>query len=316
MVLPKSLLYRGSTTVVPFRVAPAVGTSQPRMMYYHHHHHRDTDNNNNSILPRGYSFHHAMTTFPTCCLHQQQQQILKRHVLNRTNHHHQNNINDGVLSRTSYSSIRWNSTVTTTTGTTNTNIVTNTDRTTTTTTTTDTMIIVPLDFDTASTIEGQESQIVTIRLQPGQLLRAESGSLMYMTDGVHMETTTGGSSTGSGLTQGFQRIMTGQNFFITDYTYRGNPGTYGTVALGTDFPSKIIRLNVNDYGNKLICQKGALLCAAHTIDIQMEYSKNLTTGFFGGEGFILQVRGPPCWFPYSWLLFFLSHFTYIYALTY
>jgi uncharacterized protein (AIM24 family) len=84
--------------------------------------------------------------------------------------------------------------------------------------------------------------------------------------------------------------MTGQNFFITDYTYRGSPGTYGTVALGTDFPSKIIRLNVNEYGNKLICQKGALLCAAHTIDIQMEYSKNLTTGFFGGEGFILQVR--------------------------
>jgi hypothetical protein len=288
MVLPKLLLYRASTTVVPFRVAPAVGTSQPRMMYYNHHHRCDADNNN-SILPRGYSFHHEMTTSSTCCFQEQRQRQLKRRGLNSTNHHHQNNINYGVLSRTSYSSIRWNSTITTATGTsnTNTNTVANTDRTTTTTTTD---MIVPLDFDAASTIEGQESQIVTVRLQPGQLLRAESGSLMYMTDGVHMETTTGSSSTGSGLTQGFQRIMTGQNFFITDYTYHGNPGTYGTVALGTDFPSKIIRLNVNEYGNKLICQKGALLCAAHTIDIQMEYSKNLTTGFFGGEGFILQVR--------------------------
>ena len=54
------------------------------------------------------------------------------------------------------------------------------------------------------------------------------------------------------------------------------------------FPSKIVRLNVNEYGGKLVCQKGALLCASHTIDIHMEYSKNLSTGFFGGEGFILQ----------------------------
>jgi uncharacterized protein (AIM24 family) len=83
-------------------------------------------------------------------------------------------------------------------------------------------------------------------------------------------------------------MLTGQNFFISDYTYEGEPGTQGYVALGTDFPSKIIRLNVNEYGGKIICQKGALLCASHTIDIEMEFSKNFSTGFFGGEGFVLQ----------------------------
>jgi uncharacterized protein (TIGR00266 family) len=148
-------------------------------------------------------------------------------------------------------------------------------------TSSDGVVGLPIDFDAAATVEGTESQMVTIQLRPGQVLRAESGSLLYMTDGVHMETTTGG-----GLASGFQRLWTGQNFFIVDYTYTGD--TVGTVALGTDFPSKILRLNVNDYGGKLICQKGALLCAAHTIDIQMEFSKNFTTGFFGGEGFILQ----------------------------
>jgi uncharacterized protein (AIM24 family) len=86
-------------------------------------------------------------------------------------------------------------------------------------------------------------------------LRAESGAMMYMTNGVTMNTTTGG-----GLSEGFRRMMTGQNFFISDYTYEGEPGTTGTVALGTDFPSKIIRLNVEEYGGKLVCQKGALLC--------------------------------------------------------
>ena len=74
----------------------------------------------------------------------------------------------------------------------------------------------------------------------------------------------------------------------SDYSYQGETGT-GQVALGTDFPSKILRLNVPEYGGKLVCQKGALLCASHTVDIAMEFSKNFSTGFFGGEGFVLQV---------------------------
>lgn len=83
-------------------------------------------------------------------------------------------------------------------------------------------------------------------------------------------------------------MMTGQNFFISDYTYTGEPGTAGTVALGTDFPSKIIRLDLEDYGGKVVCQKGALLCASHTVDIEMEFTKSFSGGFFGGEGFVLQ----------------------------
>lgn len=149
---------------------------------------------------------------------------------------------------------------------------------------TDGVVGIPIDFDVNSKIEGAESQILTVSLGPGQVLRAESGAMMYMTEGVTMNTTTGG-----GLSTGFQRMLTGQNFFISDYTYEGEPGTKGEVALGTDFPSKIIRLNVQEYGGKLVCQKGALLCASHTIDITMEFTRTMTGGFFGGEGFILQA---------------------------
>ena len=60
------------------------------------------------------------------------------------------------------------------------------------------------------------------------------------------------SSTGGGLSEGFKRMLTGQNFLISDYTYEGAPGTTGTVALGTDFPSKILRLNVDEYGGKIV----------------------------------------------------------------
>jgi len=147
----------------------------------------------------------------------------------------------------------------------------------------DGVVGLPIDFDVASKIEGAESQIVTITLEPNQVLRAESGAMLYMSDGISMNTTMGG-----GISAGFKRMLTGQNFFISDYSYDGPAGTKGVIALGTDFPSKIIRLNVQEYGGKLICQQGALLCASHTIDIEIEFTKKFSTGFFGGEGFVLQ----------------------------
>lgn len=148
----------------------------------------------------------------------------------------------------------------------------------------DGVVGLPIDFDVQSKIEGSESQIVTVQLEPDQVLRAESGAMMYMTEHVTINTTTGG-----GLSEGFKRMLTGQNFFVSDYAYTGPPGTTGTVALGTDFPARILRLNVDEYGGKLVCQQGALLCCSHTIDIQMEFTKTMTGGFFGGEGFILQA---------------------------
>lgn len=40
-----------------------------------------------------------------------------------------------------------------------------------------------LDLQMAAKIEGEESQIVTIELKKGETLRAESGSMIYMTEG-------------------------------------------------------------------------------------------------------------------------------------
>ncbi|KDO35638.1 hypothetical protein SPRG_00482 [Saprolegnia parasitica CBS 223.65] len=144
----------------------------------------------------------------------------------------------------------------------------------------------PIDFAKAARIEGSESQIVHIDIGPKQKLRTESGAMIYMTDGVEMDTTTAG-----GFRQGLTRMVTGQNFFVTEYTYKGS--SKGTVAMGTSVPSKILHMRLDDFGGSLICQKGAFLCGSHTIGIEMEFTKNFGAGFFGGEGFILQrLNGP------------------------
>jgi len=138
----------------------------------------------------------------------------------------------------------------------------------------------PIDFAVSSKIEGEESQIATVELKPGEKLRAESGAMLFMTQGVEMATNLEGASSA------FRRMMTGQNVFLTDFTYTGESS--GTVALGTDFPSKIIRLSLEDHGGSIIAQRGAYLASNTTVDIQMEYTRSMTAGFFGGQGFILQ----------------------------
>lgn len=143
-----------------------------------------------------------------------------------------------------------------------------------------------VDFDVATNVEGQESQIVTITLGPHQKIRAEAGGMLYMTDGVVMETQLGG------VMAGLKRYMTGQKLMVTDFAFDPAQSTQGAtsgqVALGTDFPSKLIRLSLAAYGGAIICQKGAFVCGSHTIEIEMEYAKKMSVGFFGGEGFVLQ----------------------------
>lgn len=63
------------------------------------------------------------------------------------------------------------------------------------------------------------------------------------------------------------RVITGQNMFVTDYVNRGDRTS--KVGLGTDVPSKIVRLPLAAYGGEVICQRGAFLAGSHTIDIQV-----------------------------------------------
>ncbi|KAL3903870.1 MAG: hypothetical protein SGILL_010280, partial [Bacillariaceae sp.] len=143
-----------------------------------------------------------------------------------------------------------------------------------------------IDFSIQAKIEGEESQIATVTLQEGETLRPESGAMLFMTKGVEMATSLGGGGT-------FLHIMTGQNVFLTDFTYKNQEDTedngQGLVGLGTDFPSKIIWLHLADYHDgSIIAQRGAYLASNLSVNIKMEFTKKFSAGFFGGQGFILQ----------------------------
>ncbi|HSL70072.1 MAG TPA: TIGR00266 family protein [Longimicrobiales bacterium] len=128
---------------------------------------------------------------------------------------------------------------------------------------------------------GDDIQVVEIGLDPGEGVRAEAGAMLYMEDGIEMQTNMGG-----GMFGGFKRILTGESFFITTFLYNGVGK--GHVAFGAPYPGKIIPLDLSALGGSFLVQKDGFLCAARGIDIEIAFTKRIGAGIFGGEGFILQ----------------------------
>ena len=130
-------------------------------------------------------------------------------------------------------------------------------------------------------ILGDDMQLVEIALDPLEGVRAEAGAMMFMEDGIQMQTSTGG-----GAFKGFKRMITGESFFITTFLCFGKKKAH--VAFGAPYPGKIIPVTLSEMGGEFLCQKDAYLCSANGIDIEVAFTKKLGAGLFGGEGFILQ----------------------------
>ncbi len=144
-------------------------------------------------------------------------------------------------------------------------------------------------------IIGDDMQIVEIELDQGETVIAEAGAMNYMDDGISFEARMGdGSKPDSGifgkLFDAGKRLITGESLFMTHFTNTSSGKK--SVAFAAPYPGKIIPINLAEYGNDLLCQKDAFLCAAMGTELDIGFTKRLGTGFFGGEGFILQrLRG-------------------------
>jgi len=130
-------------------------------------------------------------------------------------------------------------------------------------------------------IYGQSLQLIEIELDPGEGVRAEVGTMIYMEEGINMP-----SSSGGGLFAGFKRMLTGEGFFISTFLNHGMGKS--RVGFAAPYPGEVIPLDLAQLGGEFLCQKDSFICAAKGIEIQVAFTKRLGAGFFGGEGFILQ----------------------------
>jgi uncharacterized protein (TIGR00266 family) len=140
-------------------------------------------------------------------------------------------------------------------------------------------------------IRGSEMQFVEIELDPGEAAIGEAGSMMFMDGGISMDTVFGDGSAQQGglfgkLLGAGKRLLTGESLFTTVYVNQG--GGKQRVAFAAPFPGKILPMDLRQLGGTLLCQKDAFLCAARGVSLGIAFQQKLSTGFFGGEGFIMQ----------------------------
>ena len=115
--------------------------------------------------------------------------------------------------------------------------------------------------------------------QAGESMYTQSGGMVWQSDGIEMSTSTNG-----GIMKGVGRMFAGESLFMANYT-ASKPGA--TIAFASTVAGEIMPLDVSETGG-MICQKGAFLCAEPTVNINVTLTKKLSSGFFGGEGFILE----------------------------
>ena len=129
------------------------------------------------------------------------------------------------------------------------------------------------------TLEGGTLPVVICRLNSGEAMITERGSMSWMSPNMQMETTTGG-----GIGRALGRMFAGEALFQNRYTAQGGPGM---IAFASSFPGSIRPFSIAP-GREIVLQKSGFLAAESTVELSVFFQKKIGSGLFGGEGFIMQ----------------------------
>lgn len=128
-------------------------------------------------------------------------------------------------------------------------------------------------------IKGQNLPVVICELEKNETMITERGSMSWMSPNIKMDTSTNG-----GIGKVFGRMFSGESIFQNRYTANGEKGI---IAFASSFPGSIRAFEINRQ-NEVIVQKSGFLASEEGVDLSIHFQKKLGSGFFGGEGFIMQ----------------------------
>ena len=101
--------------------------------------------------------------------------------------------------------------------------------------------------------------------------------MVWMSPNMKMETK------GGGIGKMFSRAFSGESLFQNVYSAEQD----GMITFGSSFPGSIKPI-VIDENHEMILQKSAFLASEAGVELSIHFHKRLSTGIFGGEGFIMQ----------------------------
>jgi uncharacterized protein (TIGR00266 family) len=128
-------------------------------------------------------------------------------------------------------------------------------------------------------IKGTPLPVAVCYLESGESLKTEKGAMSWMSPNMEMQTNAGG-----GLGKMFSRAISGESVFQNVYTAKGGQGM---IAFASSFPGEILAIEVSA-NRTIVAQKSAFLASEASVEMQIFFQKKIGSGFFGGEGFIMQ----------------------------
>src|SRR5262249_24882575 len=142
-------------------------------------------------------------------------------------------------------------------------------------------------------IVGEDLQFVKVELDPGEAVVGEAGAMMYLEDGIAMQTIFGDGSAqqqaaglmGALLGAG-KRMLMGESLFMT--VFQNQSSVERRAAFAAPYPGRIVAVNLALLVGEVLAQKESFLCAAKGVSLGIAFTKRFGAGLFGGEGFILE----------------------------
>jgi uncharacterized protein (TIGR00266 family) len=146
----------------------------------------------------------------------------------------------------------------------------------------------PLEY----TIQGDNLQVVRVKMKPGQEIFAEAGKMVYKTANVSWESRMTGQTLGDKIWGAVKRKLMGESLFWTYF----HASSDGEVGFAGSYPGRIQAFELSP-GQSVLVQRDAFVCAQQGVQVDIALVKRIGAGFFGGEGFILErLTGPGCAF--------------------
>ncbi|MBQ1685760.1 MAG: TIGR00266 family protein [Clostridia bacterium] len=127
-------------------------------------------------------------------------------------------------------------------------------------------------------VRGEPMPVVICNLENGETMISEAGAMSWMSPNMEMKTT------GGGVGKVFGRMFSGESLFQNRYTATGGSGM---IAFASSFPGSIRAIEITPE-HPVIVQKSGFLASEEGVELSVFFQRKLATGFFGGEGFIMQ----------------------------
>lgn len=128
-------------------------------------------------------------------------------------------------------------------------------------------------------IEGAPLPVVICQLEAGETMLTERGSMSWMTP-QHEDGDQHQRRSGEGVWADALRRL-----HFPEPLHR--PGGQGLIAFASSFPGSIRAFDIGP-GRELVVQKSGFLASEAGVQLSVFFQKKLGSGFFGGEGFIMQ----------------------------